>query len=166
MGMKAKSFMDAGRSFLMTSSSASSRSAWPSPTARTAISSTVCRARSPRREALEADGHGDRQGRQSDRSRRGHHRAACPAAAFAQAAAPATTSSTIPPKGGVCDLCGGELAIRKDDAPETVRDRLKVYHEQTEPLVGFYRQRGKLVRCRIRAPSRPRLRSSSSFWRR
>ena len=38
-----------------------------------------------------------------------------------------------------------ELAIRKDDEPATVLDRLKAYHEQTEPLVEFYRQRGKLV---------------------
>ena len=43
------------------------------------------------------------------------------------------------------DRCGGELAIRKDDEPATVLDRLKAYHEQTEPLVEFYRQRGKLV---------------------
>ena len=48
-------------------------------------------------------------------------------------------------KEGVCDRCGGELAIRKDDEPATVLDRLKAYHEQTEPLVDFYRQRGKLV---------------------
>ncbi|MDD4849513.1 MAG: adenylate kinase [Gemmiger sp.] len=46
---------------------------------------------------------------------------------------------------GVCDRCGGELAIRKDDEPATVQDRLKAYHEQTEPLVAFYRSRGKLV---------------------
>ncbi len=37
------------------------------------------------------------------------------------------------------------FAIRKDDEPATVLDRLKAYHEQTEPLVEFYRQRGKLV---------------------
>ena len=48
-------------------------------------------------------------------------------------------------KEGVCDRCGGELAIRKDDEPATVLDRLKAHHEQTEPLVEFYRQRGKLV---------------------
>ena len=48
-------------------------------------------------------------------------------------------------KPGICDRCGGELTIRKDDEPETVRDRLKAYHEQTEPLVAFYRERGKLV---------------------
>ena len=48
-------------------------------------------------------------------------------------------------KEGVCDKCGGGLIIRKDDEPETVRDRLKTYHEQTEPLKDFYAQRGKLV---------------------
>ena len=46
---------------------------------------------------------------------------------------------------GKCDRYGGELTIRKDDEPATVLDRLKAYHEQTEPLVEFYRQRGKLV---------------------
>ena len=48
-------------------------------------------------------------------------------------------------KEGICDRCGGELVIRKDDQPDTVRDRLKAYHEQTEPLVGYYRERGKLI---------------------
>lgn len=47
-------------------------------------------------------------------------------------------------KEGVCDSCGGKLICRKDDAPETVRDRLKVYHEQTEPLKGYYEKQGKL----------------------
>lgn len=45
---------------------------------------------------------------------------------------------------GVCDSCGGDLSIRKDDAPETVLDRLKVYHEQTEPLKDYYEKCGKL----------------------
>ncbi len=45
---------------------------------------------------------------------------------------------------GICDACGGELTIRKDDAPETVRARLETYHSQTEPLIVFYRERGKL----------------------
>ena len=45
---------------------------------------------------------------------------------------------------GKCDLCGGELTIRKDDAPETVRRRLEVYHEQTEVLKDFYAKLGKL----------------------
>ena len=50
-----------------------------------------------------------------------------------------------PPKTeGVCDLCGGELTIRKDDAPETVKARLETYHSETEPLKDFYAQRGKL----------------------
>ena len=50
-----------------------------------------------------------------------------------------------PPKhDGVCDNCGGELIIRKDDRPETVRDRLAVYHKQTEALKGFYENLGKL----------------------
>lgn len=45
---------------------------------------------------------------------------------------------------GICDTCGGTLVQRKDDQPETVKARLKVYHEQTEPLVGFYKKQGKL----------------------
>lgn len=45
---------------------------------------------------------------------------------------------------GLCDKCGGKLIVRKDDQPETIRDRLKVYHEQTEPLKDFYAQKGKL----------------------
>ena len=45
---------------------------------------------------------------------------------------------------GKCDLCGGELVTRKDDVPETVRKRLKVYHEQTEVLKSFYDKLGKL----------------------
>ena len=50
-----------------------------------------------------------------------------------------------PPKiDGVCNLCGGELIIRKDDRPETVRERLKVFHQQTETLKGFYEKLGKL----------------------
>ncbi|MCQ2451773.1 MAG: adenylate kinase [Oscillospiraceae bacterium] len=50
-----------------------------------------------------------------------------------------------PPKTeGVCDNCGAELTIRKDDQPETVKNRLKVYHQETEPLKDFYKSRGKL----------------------
>ena len=44
-----------------------------------------------------------------------------------------------------CDKCGGELTTRKDDQPEVVKERLKVYHTQTEPLVEFYSKQGKLV---------------------
>ena len=50
-----------------------------------------------------------------------------------------------PQKEGVCDLCGGSLVIRKDDEPETVKNRLNVYHEQTEPLKDFYKSCGKLI---------------------
>ena len=50
-----------------------------------------------------------------------------------------------PPKTeGVCDCCGKELVIRKDDAPETVRNRLKVFHAETEPLKAFYEKLGCL----------------------
>jgi adenylate kinase len=50
-----------------------------------------------------------------------------------------------PTTDGVCDKCGGELYQRDDDKPDTVRHRLEVYHQQTEPLVDFYREAGKLV---------------------
>ena len=50
-----------------------------------------------------------------------------------------------PPKTeGICDSCGAELVIRKDDAPETVRRRLDVYHAETEVLKDFYQKLGKL----------------------
>ena len=50
-----------------------------------------------------------------------------------------------PPKNeGVCDSCGGELSIRKDDAPETVKARLATFHKETEPLKDFYAERGLL----------------------
>lgn len=45
---------------------------------------------------------------------------------------------------GICDNCGGKLIQRRDDSPETVRERLKVYHTETEPLVDFYAARGLL----------------------
>lgn len=50
-----------------------------------------------------------------------------------------------PPKvAGVCDLCGAPLTVRKDDAPETVKNRLKVFHAETEPLKDFYKKLGNL----------------------
>ena len=49
-----------------------------------------------------------------------------------------------PAKEGICNACGSELVQRKDDAPETVLERLHVYHEQTEPLKGYYEKAGKL----------------------
>ena len=45
---------------------------------------------------------------------------------------------------GVCDKCGAELIIRDDDKPETVKNRLAVYHEQTQPLIDFYADRNVL----------------------
>ncbi len=46
---------------------------------------------------------------------------------------------------GVCNLCGGNTIIRKDDEPATVLSRLEVYHEQTAPLKGYYEAQGKLI---------------------
>ena len=45
---------------------------------------------------------------------------------------------------GICDKCGAALGIRKDDRPEVVRQRLAVYHKQTEPIVKYYQQKGLL----------------------
>lgn len=50
-----------------------------------------------------------------------------------------------PKKEGVCDACGGALEIRKDDAPETVKNRLQVFHAETEPLKAFYESMGVLT---------------------
>jgi len=46
---------------------------------------------------------------------------------------------------GICDACGAALTVRKDDEPQTVLDRLTTYHELTEPLKDFYREKGILV---------------------
>ena len=50
-----------------------------------------------------------------------------------------------PEKDGVCNSCGAQLVQRTDDREETVLERLKIYHEQTEPLVEYYRKKNKLV---------------------
>lgn len=51
----------------------------------------------------------------------------------------------VPPKAeGICDTCGSELILRDDDKPETVSNRLKVYHDQTQPLIDFYTEKGVL----------------------
>ena len=51
----------------------------------------------------------------------------------------------VPPKKeGICDVCGSELVLRDDDKPETVKTRLNVYHEQTQPLIDFYTEKGVL----------------------
>jgi len=51
-----------------------------------------------------------------------------------------------PAKEGTCDNCGGELYQRADDSPDTVKDRLAVYHDQTAPLVDYYQSKGILAR--------------------
>ena len=52
----------------------------------------------------------------------------------------------VPPKKeGICDVCGSELVLRDDDKPETVKNRLNVYHEQTQPLIDFYTEKGVLM---------------------
>lgn len=51
----------------------------------------------------------------------------------------------VPPKKeGICDVCGSELVLRDDDKPETVKNRLNVYHEQTQSLIDFYTEKGVL----------------------
>ncbi len=50
-----------------------------------------------------------------------------------------------PEKEGVCDRCGAELILRDDDKPETVQKRLTVYHEQTQPLIDYYKNKGVLA---------------------
>lgn len=51
----------------------------------------------------------------------------------------------VPPKKeGICDVCGSELVLRDDDKPETVKNRLNVYYEQTQPLIDFYTEKGVL----------------------
>lgn len=53
--------------------------------------------------------------------------------------------SKRPAKEGICDSCGGELIQRKDDVPETIQNRLNIYHEQTEPIKKFYEAKGILA---------------------
>ena len=60
-------------------------------------------------------------------------------------AAPYHIEFNPPKEDGVCDKCGGNLIIRDDDVPEIIRQRLDVYHQQTEPLIGFYKENQLLV---------------------
>ncbi|KAB8167209.1 adenylate kinase [Streptomyces sp. 3MP-14] len=57
-----------------------------------------------------------------------------------------------PRREGVCDLCGGELYQRDDDRAETVRKRLAVYHEETEPIIDYYREQGLVSTISALAP--------------
>jgi adenylate kinase len=59
--------------------------------------------------------------------------------------------SQPPPESGRC-TCGGELAQRKDDAPDTIRKRIRVYEEQTRPLVDYFKKAGKLLTVDGRRP--------------
>ena len=68
-----------------------------------------------------------------------------------------------PPKHeGVCDQDGSRLIQRDDDEPETVRNRLDVYHEQTEPLVEYYEEHGLLRRFDGTRDARPRCTTTSA----
>jgi adenylate kinase len=53
--------------------------------------------------------------------------------------------SNPPKEEGKCDVCGGELCQRSDDAPQTVRNRIRIYWEQTSPLTNYYRDEGLLI---------------------
>ena len=65
-------------------------------------------------------------------------------------AAPYHIEFNPPKEQGVCDKCGGTLITRDDDVPETIRQRLDVYHQQTEPLIDFYNKKGILVNVKGR----------------
>lgn len=60
-------------------------------------------------------------------------------------AAPYHVKFNPPEKDGVCDKCGGVLITRADDVPDTIRQRLDVYHSETEPLIDFYKNKNILV---------------------
>ena len=51
----------------------------------------------------------------------------------------------IPDDSRYCDQCGAELMIRPDDQADTVRKRLEVYHQQTQPLIDYYKEKGLVV---------------------
>ena len=61
--------------------------------------------------------------------------------------APYSTIFNTPKTEGKCDKCGGDLIQRADDNPETIKNRLDVYHEQTEPIKGYYEKLGLLVKA-------------------
>ena len=75
----------------------------------------------------------------------------------ADCGAPYNSVTSRPKVEGKCDLCGGDLIQRKDDEEATVRNRLVVYQEETEPLKGFFEQRGMLTRI----PSLPTIEETS-----
>ena len=75
----------------------------------------------------------------------------------ADCGAPDNSVTSRPKVEGKCDLCGGNLIQRKDDEEATVRNRLVVYQEETEPLKGFFEERGMLTRI----PSLPTIEETS-----
>ena len=75
----------------------------------------------------------------------------------ADCGAPYNSVTSRPKVEGKCDLCGGNLIQRKDDEEATVRNRLVVYQEETEPLKGFFEERGMLTRI----PSLPTIEETS-----
>lgn len=101
---------------------------------------TVGAGRGPR-----GDGRRHRQGRGHRSFGRAYHPAAVRPPVCSACGASYHTTAKPSVKPDVCDRCGGALIVRKDDEPATILERLKVYHELTEPLVDFYRERGKLV---------------------
>ena len=58
---------------------------------------------------------------------------------------PYNLDSQAPAKADVCDNCGGEVVVREDDKPEAVKNRMKVYQEQTAPVLDYYKSRGDVV---------------------
>ncbi|QTQ14631.1 adenylate kinase [Treponema parvum] len=67
--------------------------------------------------------------------------------------------SVPPKKEGICDKCGGELFQRDDDKPEAISHRMEVYREQTEPLIAFYREKGRLFDIDAEKPTAEVLKS-------
>ena len=57
-----------------------------------------------------------------------------------------------PKQEGLCDKCGGKLKIREDSTPEAIKKRLDLYHDETEPLVGYYEEKGILLRINGEQP--------------
>lgn len=53
-----------------------------------------------------------------------------------------------PKKGNICDKCGGELFIRDDDYPDAIKQRLEIYHKDTEPILDYYKKKGILYKIR------------------
>ena len=145
MGLKAKSYMDAGALVPdeVIVGIVKERLAQPDCAGRVHPRRYAAHHRAGR--SARADGRGDRQGFEPDRGGLHHHGAHERPPRVRQVRGQLPRQEQAQRQAGVCDRCGGELVTRKDDEPATVLDRLKAYHEQTEPLVAFYRERGKLV---------------------